>query len=164
VFSELHILFSRFWRATMTSQATINSLATESYNYWLSVGLTPAQACGLLASEQGESSFDARAVGDHDQAFGVFQHHTNRVLAILKGCGIDIRTASHIDQLQATHWELTEGAEKGVWTTLKTAKTPSDAARIIVICFERPANKASAIAKRSLYAEHWATFFGEIKQ
>ncbi len=64
--------------------------ATVIYEFWRAAGLTPAQAAGLLAQADAESSLDPKAVGDRDQAFGIDQWHAARVDAIRNGCGVDL--------------------------------------------------------------------------
>lgn len=78
----------------------------ESINFWQSMGLTPQGVAAMVANEGAESGFDAGARGDGGHAFGSFQWHRDRALAILAKTGIDVTKASHADQLKAAAWEL----------------------------------------------------------
>lgn len=133
--------------------------ARESYDFWRSKGLTHEQAAGLVGMEQGESQFNPRAVGDGGRAHGAFQHHPDRRAKILRGTGIDISSATHQQQLEATYWEMTQGQEKAFWGRIKQAKTPGEAAALGVHLFERPADKVGEARLRGQYANRWAEQF-----
>lgn len=146
----------------IVSIPNMNALAKQAYVYWREAGCSHFQACGVLSSIQGESSFNAKAVGDNHHAFGLHQWHADRADAIKHGCGIDVRTADFGDQLKAAHWEMTKGAETATWKHLMAATSAFDAAKAIVVYYERPANPVADAIKRGAYAEHWATYFAPI--
>ncbi|WP_158254797.1 phage tail tip lysozyme [Rhodoblastus sphagnicola] len=126
--------------------------------FWIAVGLTLEQACGMLAQADAESSLDPKAVGDHGQAFGLNQWHESRVDAIRNGCGVDLRALPPLeDQLKAAHWELTH-TEKRAWTAIKQAKTAYDAGYAACRFWERP-GAPGQYAKRGQKAESWKTHF-----
>ena len=133
--------------------------AKVAYAFWKEQGYRKEAICGLLASEEGESDFDPEALGDHKQAHGIFQWHIDRVNAMIKGCKIDVRTASHLDQLKAAHWEMTHGGEKRTGTLLKACGDLANAVYIMVHVYERSGSQASDIAKRTKYAQYWARMF-----
>jgi hypothetical protein len=109
--------------------------------------------------EQGESQFNPRARGDGDLAHGAFQHHPDRRAKILNALGINISTATHQQQLEAAHWEMTKGQERGFWDRIKQAKTPGEAAATGVRYFERPRDIAGESRLRGQYANSWAARF-----
>jgi hypothetical protein len=135
--------------------------AKESFDFWKEKGLTDAQAAGLVGMEQGESQFNPRSVGDGGLAHGAFQHHPDRRANILRGTGIDISTATHRQQLEAAHWEMTKGKEQAAWARIKAAETAGAAAAAGVRYFERPRDVAGESRLRGEYANHWLKKFGE---
>ena len=137
--------------------------ARESYTFWRGKGLTHEQAAGLVGMEEGESQFNPRARGDYEhgayQAHGAFQHRANRRAQILKGTGIDIDNATHLQQLEAAHWEMTQGPDvqaRRAWRRIKLATTPGESASAGVYDFERPRDKPGEAAKRGARANYWA--------
>ena len=93
--------------AVSAAPLAYNDKAEKIYKFWLAAGLTPAQACGLLAQADAESSLNIAAVGDHGQAFGLNQWHGARAEAIRNGCGVDLTGLPPLeDQLKAAWWEL----------------------------------------------------------
>jgi hypothetical protein len=136
--------------------------AKESFDFWRSKGLAPAQAAGLVGMEQGESNFTPNARGDGGKAHGAFQWHPDRRAKILAGTGIDIDHATHAQQLQAAYWEMTKGSESytGFWKRLQKARTAGEAAALGVYMFERPKGKAGEARLRGGYANAWLGRFG----
>jgi hypothetical protein len=126
--------------------------------FWMNAGLTLEQACGLLAQADAESSLNPKAVGDHDQAFGIHQWHAARIDAIRNGCGVDLhRLPSLDDQLKAALWELTH-TEKRAWAAIRDTHTAYDAGYAGCRYWERPASPQQ-YAKRGQKAEVWKTYF-----
>ena len=139
-----------------------DAVRRESYQFWTSKGYTPAQASGLVANEERESGFNPHAVGDHGQAMGPFQHHADRRELIKQGTGIDIATASHLDQLKAAEWELNQ---RGDSDRLKNTQTPQEAAAVVTKYFERPANAGiESIVRGNIAARYYEGFLREAKQ
>lgn len=140
--------------------STYDAKAAAIYEFWLSAGLTSAQACGLLAQAEAESSLNPKAVGDHDQAFGLEQWHLSRVDAIRNGCGVDLAALPPLaDQLKAALWEL-QHTERRAFARIKAAKTAYDAGYAACRYWERPASTAQ-YAKRGDAAEKWAVRFAK---
>ena len=139
----------------MLSPAQVRAAAAESYAFWISVGAKPVHAYALLGNEDGETSFVFSAVGDHGEAHGMFQWHDARADAILKGCGIDVRKASHADQLRAAHYEMTKGWYKGVWPALMATETIWAAVTLLVAKYEQSALPARDIRRRVGLAQGW---------
>src|SRR5271155_3331800 len=77
------------------------------YNSWRKLGCPPCFAEGMLANAEAESSLNPAAVGDIGLAFNLHQRHNKRVLAIIKGTGIDLKSERDIIKIvEATSWEL----------------------------------------------------------
>lgn len=130
-----------------------NALAKESYDFWRAQGLSREAALASVGNERGENPLGSHAVGDRGTAFGGFQWHMDRVREILAGTGIDVRTASHIDQLRAARWEAEHGSMGGhIWAQLKNAKDRRAALWAWVHGFERSGNQVGDFARRGGYA------------
>lgn len=138
---------------------TPDQVAAESFAFWSPKVRLPLHAFALLGNEDRETSFNPKAVGDHGQAFGPFQHHPARCDAIQKGCGIDIRMAGHVEQLQAAFFEMTEGEYKRVWPLFQATSTLWSACQVLVREYERSANQARDVRRQVLLAEKWALRF-----
>jgi hypothetical protein len=144
--------------AAVAAPQPYNDRAATIYKFWLAAGFTPAQACGLLAQADAESSLNETAVGDHGQAFGLHQWHSSRVEAIREGCGVDLSKAPGLaDQLKAALWEL-QHTEKVALEKIMAARTAYDAGHAAARYWERPGSTAQ-YARRGDAAEKWATYF-----
>lgn len=134
--------------------------AATIHKFYISNGLTSAQACGLLAQADAESSLNPAAVGDRGQAFGLHQWHPARIDAIRNGCGIDLRRLPPLeDQLKAALWELNH-TERRALVAIKAAKTAYDAGYAACRYWERPAG-AAQYARRGARAEAWEAWFAK---
>lgn len=142
-----------------------HDVAAESYAYWRSVGLDHLTACAWLGNEDGETSFRLGVIGDHGTAFGPAQHHQARIDTIKqpppKGCGIDIKTASHADQLKAIHWEVTEGAYRHVLPAVIAAPTMAAKIAVLVSRYEQSAQQDRDIRRRAALGNYWAGEFAD---
>jgi hypothetical protein len=148
--------------------ANANAIVKESYDFWKASGFTFEQRCGLLGNEEGETSFRPRAIGDHGEAFGIFQWHAGRADLIrdgglvgghkIAGCGIDVRGASHADQLKAALFEL-QHFETAAYDALKSAKTIEEAIAALVVKYERSASRSRDISRHVSFAEKWYGIF-----
>lgn len=123
--------------------------------------LGPIGACGIVAQAQGESAFEPTAIGDHDNAVGLFQLWPARRMAIRLGCGINITPQTSIaDQCAGIWWEL-QNPERHALAMIQAAKTPYDAGYAASKYYERSAI-ASDPDKRGNFAVTWAVTFGVI--
>ncbi len=144
----------------MTDLKAYYASAATIYKFWLANGFAPAQACGLLAQADSESSLNPSAIGDHDKAFGLHQWHVERLGAIKRGCGIDLKTLPPLaDQLKAALWEL-EHTEHGALMRIKMAKTAYEAGYDACRYWERPGS-TNQYQKRGDKAEAWAVYFSK---
>lgn len=148
-------------------QQHAQSNKNDSIAFWLRNGYSPAQAAALVANEQRESNFNSSAVGDGGRARGIFQWHPDRQSAILKGTGIDVRSASHDDQLKAALWELNH-TESRANDLLRRSNDASDAAGVLSRYGLRPADANGEAAvrgnlARGTYAEIMQSMMAEGK-
>lgn len=134
----------------------INTNVQESYNFWKAKWFTHDQSCGIVANEYKESRCNPRASGDSGKAKGIFQWHPDRREVIKRGINIDIETATHLQQLEAAYWEMTQTSESKVLQPLKDAKTAKEAGAIFSEIYERPANKDQEMNSRWEMAEAFA--------
>lgn len=155
------------WRNKMTitsksfSEAQFTA-ATTIYNFFKEKGLTSEQACGIVAQAQGESSFNQKAIGDKDHAFGDFQLHMDRISIIKKGDGIDIHSLpSTLDQCAAVWYELNH-SEHTALAKLKATTNAYDAGSVFCEHYERPASSADYV-KRGNFANDWQVYFMSLK-
>ncbi|WP_422930143.1 phage tail tip lysozyme [Singulisphaera sp. PoT] len=114
-----------------------NGIDNNAMDFWMSQGYTRSQAAGIVANEMRESGGNPDAVGDGGKARGLYQWHPDRADAILRGTGIDVRSASAADQRRAAAWEL---QQTGLADRLKQIDDPDAAAAFVSQRFERPAN------------------------
>jgi Phage tail lysozyme len=144
----------------MTAMRAYYATAATIYAFWLDAGFSPAQAAGLLAQADAESSLNPKAVGDHDKAFGLHQWHSERLALIKRGCGIDLKTLPPLaDQLKAALWEL-EHPENGALLRIRMAKTAYEAGYDAARFWERPGSTLQ-YQKRGDKAEAWAVYFAK---
>jgi len=136
------------------TSAQAKATEKESWDFWKAQGLSDAGAAAVVATEQGESGFNPRNIGDSGAAHGSFQWHMDRVNKILAATGIDVRTASHLDQLKAAKWEGEHGDAQAreAWQAVLHATSSADATRAMTYLFERPANKAGDTYTRQGFA------------
>lgn len=123
-----------------------NSYLRESMEYWMAQGYTREQAAGLVANEKAESNGNPNAPhGDGGLASGIFQWHPDRVQNMLKATGIDVRRASHLDQLKAANQEL---MATGIGEKLRHITSADEAAQFISRKHIRPRDRdGEAIAR-----------------
>lgn len=144
------------WPPTYESAPWFYNSAAVAFNTWKSFGVTNPFALGMVAQFEAESAFKL-AAGDNDTAFGMGQWHEPRITEILKGCGIDIKTAPVADQVRAAWWEL-NNLEKAALADIQACTTAADAGAAACTYYER-AGAADAAQRRGLMAERWATYF-----
>lgn len=138
--------------------------ANAIYDFWIANGLTPAQACGMVANADAECSLNPTLVGDKGKAFGLHQWHMDRVAMIrdggqgYKGCGVDVSKQTDLSsQLKAALWELTH-SEHHAFALIKATTTPETAGCMVCIAYER-SGLADQPAKRAAKAASWSTYF-----
>ena len=116
--------------------------AKETIDYFTGKGWTKAQAIGITANLEVESSFKTNAVGDGGKAYGIAQWHPDRQAEFKKKYNKDIREATFQEQLDFVNHELTSGSERIAGAKIKEAKSASDAAAAVDQYYERSDGKA----------------------
>ncbi len=139
--------------------AAQKATAATIRSFWQNYA-SDAVAIGFVANADRETSLDPTAIGDDDTAFNIGQWHWQpRGEAILKGCGIDVRTASLENALIAMHWELTT-TETAAWAKIEACTTAETAAQSICEYYER-AGAQNALARSAALAMMWAAYFAQ---
>jgi LysM repeat protein len=128
--------------------------AAQTIAFFMSKGLTKAQAAGIAGNLLYESGFNPNAVGDGGTSFGVAQWHNGR------GDAMKAWTAAHgyatnsfKGQLEYLWHELNNG-ERYALGKLRATTTAYDAGMAFCRYFERPAyiNPARGQAAQNYYA------------
>lgn len=124
--------------------------ARQAVSYFKSQGYTQAQAIGLAANIQAESSYNSAAynpaAGGH---YGIAQWDATRRAQILAGTGIDVKTASYAQQLKAMAWEL-KHTQAAAGTALMKSRTAAGAAATVRQFYERPGGSGPLAANRRM--------------
>lgn len=134
--------------------------ASDVYNFFIGRGWSPAVAAGMVANIDVESSFDPRAQGDNGRAHGLAQWTPagGRRQAVERFLGMPVLQAPAQRQLEAIHWELTQGPERRHAAAIMAARTPAEAAALIDQLYERSDGRARR--RRMERAEQAARDFG----
>src|SRR4051794_19596770 len=144
---------------------TPHDLEVESYVFWRAHGCDHLHASAWCGNEAGETSFRTdRPVGDRSTggAYGPGQHHQARLDIIKRNTGIDIKTASHIDQLRGILWEVTASKEYGhVMGDFLRSATMEQATSVLVREFERSGRQDGDIRSRTALGNHYMEEFKE---
>jgi len=142
--------------------------ARIAFEYYVSQGLSPVQAAGIVGNLQGESSqgLNPNAVNrgdgrDGSDSIGIGQWNSTRAQALKEYAAAkgvpwnDLNT-----QLEFLHQEL-RGPERGAYDRLMAAKTPEEAGQAM-LAFERPKdwNKPGAHPERGQYAARVFSAYG----
>jgi hypothetical protein len=146
-----------------TSNAPVKPLSTaeqkrlqnESMQFWQTEGgLNKHRAAGMTAQERAESGFNKNAIGDSGLARGSFQWHPDRQRAILAGTGIDVTSpnTTHLQMLQAAHWEMTKGKEQKAWAEINKTNTARESGAAGSLFYERPRDRIGEASRRGALA------------
>lgn len=119
----------------------------DAMSFWMSQGYSREQAAGIVANEMAESKGNPGARGDGGQAHGLYQWHPDRRRRILEATGIDVSTASAMDQRKAAAWEM---KNEPIFNdeTFRSITSPDQAAAYFSLKFERPADAAGEAFRR----------------
>jgi len=142
----------------MTYTAGQIATAKTVYTFWVSKGATDFQAAAWVGNVDGECSLEGWLIGDHGTAYGIDQDHMDRVNEILKGCGIDMRTATLEQQCEATYWEVTKGWYRSVWPGFKETTSLAAAVDYLVEYFEQSGDQPRDDARRLVLSQYWLTY------
>lgn len=129
--------------------------ADQAINFFMSKGLTRAQAAGIAGNLLFESGFRPGAVGDSGTSFGIAQWHSGRgdaMKAWTRSHGYS--TTSFKGQLEYL-WQELNGSERNALGKLRATSSAYDAGMAFCRYFERPAviNPARGQAAQRFYRE-----------
>ena len=114
----------------------------QAYKFFISMGLTPIQAAGIVGNLKQESStFNTKDVGDGGESIGIAQWSSIRRKDFEKVFGKAFKDSTFQEQLQFIWWEL-NNTEKRALTKLKAATTAAEAAALFDKFYERSDGKA----------------------
>jgi hypothetical protein len=141
--------------------------AADSFKFWMSKGLSPAEAASMAAQEISESGGDPNARGDKDaqgvyQAHGAYQWHPERRALILKNRGIDVDTANIEQQREAAYWEYTHNLSQAAKRIKEAGPTPYQKG-VAATGFEGPLDPDGSVARKrgdlseKIYNENYST-------
>ncbi len=122
-------------------------LARRAVDFFLKNGWSMAQAAGLVANIEAESSFDSQAIGDGGAAVGICQWHPPRQAEFRKAFNSPIEDADYDMQLAFIVLELRNG-EIGAGNALRQATSADDAGAIVCKLYERPLDPAGHERRR----------------
>ncbi len=127
---------------------------TAAVQRLMHLGLTRAEAIGMVANFTRESNLQGNAVGDGGNAFGIGQWHPDRRAEFTKMFGHSMRKGTLDEQLRFAAWEL-KHKYSGVYAQMQAAGDhPALQARIVSRGYERPADAAGEAAKRASIAQN----------
>ena len=125
---------------------------------FMAAGWESNAACGMVAQAEAKSSFRTWALGDHEDAYGLWQIHEDRSKTINNGCGVDLRALPGVaDQCKAVLWELTHIEKAALVQITSPGISAYDAGFAAAKSYERPKSK-DEWDKRGQRAAYWAAF------
>ena len=139
--------------STAFGLANGKSVTSEyAMKYFMSRGMSQAEAAGLASQIHSESNGKTDAVGDHGAAYGLIQWHKDRQEAFKKFTGRDIQGSSADDQLSFMVHELNSGDERGAGKKLKGATSAEQAGQLASKFYVRPKDVEGEASRRGSYA------------
>lgn len=121
----------------------------EGVEFFVKKGWTKEQAVGIVANLSAESALNPAAHGDGGHAYGIGQWHEDRQAQFEARYGHSMGESTLNEQLDFVNYELTEGKEKGAGSKLRLTKDVKQAAAVVSIYYERPADKSGQAAARA---------------
>jgi hypothetical protein len=132
----------------------------RAFDFFVASQWTKAQAAGLIASIEAESSFDPSKPGDGGQAYGLCQWHPDRQENFLNQFGHSIKGSTFDEQLQFVNFELRNGKETSAGALLAGATTARQAGETVCEHYERPNDpEGTEKARRGGQASDWFNRF-----
>lgn len=135
------------------SRAGVRGSARQTIDFFMSKGLTRAQAAGIAGNLLFESGFNPNAVGDGGTSFGIAQWHSGRGAAMKSWTRAHgYPTSSFKGQLEYL-WHELNGSESHALSKLRGTTNAYDAGMAFCRYFERPAyiNPARGQAAQRFY-------------
>lgn len=148
--------------STTTTKTSGNANADYILKTLISHGATVSGACGVLANVEGESNFNTGGIGDGGTSYGICQWHNERWTNLDNYCYNNGYSSSSIEgQTAFMIYELKQYSS--TWSTICNASGSQgarDAAYMMCVEFERPANPTVRGNERANYAERWWGIYG----
>lgn len=142
--------------APVGDQAT----ARRAFDFFVATQWSKAQAAGLIANIEAESSFRIDVPGDGGAAYGLCQWHLDRQANFSTEFGKNIRGSTFEEQLQFINFELRQGKEQAAGILLKDSLAPQQAGEIVSASYLRPKDpKGEKKAERGARAVVWFNLF-----
>lgn len=137
--------------AAIDSNLSPSQTATSNtiIDFFVDKGLTKEQAIGIAANLQAESGYRTGAIGDSGTSMGLAQWHNER-MQNLKSWTAE----NNLDPMSVTGqleylWHELNTTHKRAMNSIRSAKTPGQAAYAFTVDFEIPANKHSKGLERA---------------
>ena len=128
-----------------SSNSIINRQTAMSF--FMGVGWTKEQAAGIVANLIGESGLQTIIYNKGGSgAFGLAQWLGVRKTKLAEFTKKDVEQTTIDDQLRYVQYELTT-TEINAGNKLKLAKTPEDAADVVLLYYERPSDSEKVVAQ-----------------
>ena len=128
--------------------------SSEVVKFFTGRGWSLAQASGIAANLEAESSYDPNRPGDGGAAYGIAQWHPDRQAAIAARFGKRVQDMGFEEQLEAVNWELRHGAasEQRAGMMLGATDEAGAAGSIVSYGYERPKDQEGAAVSRAARA------------
>lgn len=125
-----------------------NSNAQEVYDWLRRAGLSAAAALGVIGNLRQESGLRPTASGDGDTSYGIAQWHNERKTQLFtwsKNHGLDPSTLNAQKRFLVADLQ----ARTSLWDKLLRTNDTTEAARLVMVDYERPKDTSdAALAKR----------------
>jgi hypothetical protein len=130
-----------------------HEVALESFRYWTELSkfrkYKRSSALGMMAMEDGETSFRLGVVGDHGHAWGPFQHQAGRRAEILRQTNIDVATAPHLMALEGADFEINKiPPYRHIAEGIEALDDPEAIVTMLVTKFEQSQNPGNRDVRR----------------
>lgn len=139
--------------------------ARELYDFYISKGLSPAQAAGIAGNAFAESNYNPQAfnpAGGGQGAFGAFQWRADRQTGLRNFAKERGGEATDLMTQAEYAWHEMQNKESAALNALMTATNPAQAAEIFRRTFERPGDDPSGYRRASAEAQRIAQEFAGI--
>lgn len=139
---------------TATSGATTgpSDSAGKAFQMLKGLGLSAAQAAGVVANLMTESNLNPDALGDNGQAYGIQQLHPDRQARFAQLMGKPVQGSSLEEQITFLVREMKEGMESTAWNVLRQSQSPEEAGRAFSMFNERPRDAYGEAMRRGALA------------
>lgn len=134
-----------------TTNKDLKGNKKTAYEFFISKGLQPYQAAGIVGNLMGESNLNHKAVNPSSKAYGIAQWLGSRKKKLFAKYGND---PSFEQQLEFV-WEELNGEEKNAFNRLLQTQSVEEATNSFMKHFERPSQRemAQSINNRIKYAK-----------